>query len=101
MVFHSWSERKRTKEISLKNLSKIIRTLALLKSWSKFTEIKAYGHEDRKKINAELYLQVEVQLKHIKQLVEYITVDTRIVIQMSIAGIRRRVSSPLYATAVS
>jgi hypothetical protein len=31
-----------------------------------------------KKLIAELYLLVEEQLKHIKQLVEYITVDTRI-----------------------
>jgi cell division protein FtsA len=45
-----------------------------------FTEIKAYGHEDpRKKLIAESFLQVEAQLKHIKQLVEYITgMDTRI-----------------------
>jgi cell division protein FtsA len=66
-------------------LSKIIHA-----RWNRgagFTEIKAYGHEDpRKKLIAGIVLTGGgAQLKHIKQLVEYITgMDTRIDIQTSI-----------------
>jgi cell division protein FtsA len=56
-----------------------------LKSWSRL-EIKAYGRRPRKKLIAGIVLTGGgAQLKHIKQLVEYITgMDTRIDIQTSI-----------------
>jgi cell division protein FtsA len=69
-----------------------------------FTEIKTYGHEDpRKKLIAGIVLTGGgAQLKHIKQLVEYITgMDTRIDIQTSTwHDSDEEFSSPLYATAV-
>jgi cell division protein FtsA len=51
-----------------------------------FTEIKAYGRRPRKKLIAGIVLTGGgAQLKHIKQLVEYITgMDTRIGYQTSI-----------------
>jgi hypothetical protein len=69
------------KEISLKNLSKIIHARVLEIIEQAFAEIKAYGHEDpRKKLIAGIVLTGGgAELKHIKQLVEYITgMDTRI-----------------------
>ena len=70
-----------------------------------FAEIKAYGHEDpRKKLIAGIVLTGGgSQLKHIKQLVEYITgMDTRIGYPNEhLAGNSgEEISSPLYATAV-
>ena len=70
-----------------------------------FTEVKAYGHEDpRKKLIAGIVLTGGgAQLKHIKQLVEYITgMDTRIGYPNEhLAGNSdEEISSPLYATAV-
>jgi cell division protein FtsA len=70
-----------------------------------FAEIKAYGHEDpRKKLIAGIVLTGGgSQLKHIKQLVEYITgMDTRIGYPNEhLAGNSDvEISSPLYATAV-
>ena len=70
-----------------------------------FTEIKAYGHEDpRKKLIAGIVLTGGgSQLKHIKQLVEYITgMDTRIGYPNEhLAGnSSEEISSPLFATAV-
>jgi cell division protein FtsA len=70
-----------------------------------FTEIKDYGHEDpRKKLIAGIVLTGGgAQLKHIKQLVEYITgMDTRIGYPNEhLAGNSdEEISSPLYATAV-
>jgi cell division protein FtsA len=70
-----------------------------------FAEIKAYGHEDpRKKLIAGIVLTGGgAQLKHIKQLVEYITgMDTRIGYPNEhLAGnSSEEISSPLFATAV-
>ena len=70
-----------------------------------FAEIKAYGHEDpRRKLIAGIVLTGGgAQLKHIKQLVEYITgMDTRIGYPNEhLAGnSNEEISSPLYATAV-
>lgn len=93
------------KEISLKNLSKIIHARVVEIIEQVFTEIKAYGHEDsRKKLIAGIVLTGGgAQLKHIKQLVEYITgMDTRIGYPNEhLAGnSNEELSSPLYATAV-
>ncbi|GGD13735.1 cell division protein FtsA [Flavobacterium orientale] len=93
------------KEISLKNLSKIINARVVEIIEQVFTEIKAYGHEDpRKKLIAGIVLTGGgAQLKHIKQLVEYITgMDTRIGYPNEhLAGNSdEEISSPLYATAV-
>ena len=70
-----------------------------------FIEIKQYGHEDpRKKLIAGIVLTGGgAQLKHIKQLVEYITgMDTRIGYPNEhLAGnSSEEISSPLFATAV-
>ncbi|WP_291119343.1 cell division protein FtsA [Flavobacterium sp. UBA6135] len=93
------------KEISLKNLSKIINARVVEIIEQVFAEIKAYGHEDpRKKLIAGIVLTGGgAQLKHIKQLVEYITgMDTRIGYPNEhLAGNSdEEISSPLYATAV-
>jgi cell division protein FtsA len=93
------------KEISLKNLSKIIHARVVEIVEQVFTEVKAYGHEDpRKKLIAGIVLTGGgAQLKHIKQLVEYITgMDTRIGYPNEhLAGNSdEEISSPLYATAV-
>ena len=93
------------KEISLKNLSKIIHARVVEIIEQVFTEIKDYGHEDpRKKLIAGIVLTGGgAQLNHIKQLVEYITgMDTRIGYPNEhLAGNSdEEISSPLYATAV-
>ena len=93
------------KEISLKNLSKIIHARVVEIIEQVFVEIKAYGHEDpRRKLIAGIVLTGGgAQLKHIKQLVEYITgMDTRIGYPNEhLAGNSdEEISSPLYATAV-
>ena len=93
------------KEISLKNLSKIIHARVVEIIEQVFAEIKLYGHEDpRKKLIAGIVLTGGgAQLKHIKQLVEYITgIDTRIGYPNEhLAGNSdEEISSPLYATAV-
>lgn len=93
------------KEISLKNLSKIIHARVVEIIEQVFAEIKAYGHEDpRKKLIAGIVLTGGgSELKHIKQLVEYITgMDTRIGYPNEhLAGnSSEEISSPLYATAV-
>lgn len=93
------------KEISLKNLSKIIHARVVEIIEQVFVEIKAYGHEDpRKKLIAGIVLTGGgAQLNHIKQLVEYITgMDTRIGYPNEhLAGNSdEEISSPLYATAV-
>ena len=93
------------KEISLKNLSKIIHARVLEIIEQAFAEIKAYGHEDpRKKLIAGIVLTGGgAELKHIKQLVEYITgMDTRIGYPNEhLAGDSdEEISSPMYATAV-
>jgi cell division protein FtsA len=93
------------KEISLKNLSKIINARVVEIVEQVFSEIKAYGHEDpRKKLIAGIVLTGGgAELKHIKQLVEFITgMDTRIGYPNEhLAGNSdEELSSPLYATAV-
>ena len=93
------------KEISLKNLSKVIHARVVEIIEQVFTEIKEYGHEDpRRKLIAGIVLTGGgSQLKHIKQLVEYITgIDTRIGYPNEhLAGNSdEEISSPLYATAV-
>ena len=70
-----------------------------------FDEIKSYGHEDpRRKLIAGIVLTGGgAQLKHVKQLVEYITgMDTRIGYPNEhLAGNSdEEISSPMYATAV-
>lgn len=93
------------KEISLKNLSKIIHARVVEIIEQVYAEIKEYGHEDnKKKLIAGIVLTGGgAELKHIKQLVEYITgMDTRIGYPNEhLAGDSDEdISSPLYATAV-
>ncbi len=93
------------KEISLKNLSKIIHARVVEIIEQVFAEIKAYGHDDaKKKLIAGIVLTGGgSELKHIKQLVEYITgMDTRIGYPNEhLAGNSDvDISSPLFATAV-
>ncbi|BCY27364.1 cell division protein FtsA [Flavobacterium okayamense] len=93
------------KEISLKNLSKIIHARVVEIIEQVYAEIKLYGHDDpKKKLIAGIVLTGGgSQLKHIKQLVEYITgMDTRIGYPNEhLAGnSEEELSSPLYATAV-
>ncbi len=93
------------KEISLKNLSKIIHARVVEIIDMVFSEIKAYGYDNpRKKLIAGIVLTGGgSELKHIKQLVEYITgIDTRIGYPNEhISGESAKlVSRPLFATAV-
>ncbi|KIX21847.1 cell division protein FtsA [Flavobacterium sp. 316] len=93
------------KEISLKNLSKIIHARVVEIIEQVYAEVKLYGHEDpKKKLIAGIVLTGGgAQLQHIKQLVEYITgMDTRIGYPNEhLAGnSNEELSSPLYATAV-
>ncbi|WP_430615029.1 cell division protein FtsA [Flavobacterium sp. JP2137] len=96
---------KEPKEISLKNLSKIIHARVEEIVQLVFAEIKTYGYENpRKKLIAGIVLTGGgSELKHIKQLVEYITgIDTRIGYPNEhLAGdSEKEISSPLFATAV-
>ena len=93
------------KEITLKNLSKIIhaRTVEIIEQV--YLEIKNYGHEEQKKklIAGIVLTGGGSQLKHLKQLVEYITgMDTRVGYPNEhLAGdTDKDVTIPLYATAV-
>ena len=93
------------KEITLKNLSKIIHARVVEIVEQVYLEIKNYGHEDRKKslIAGIVLTGGGSQLKHLKQLAEYITgMDTRIGYPNEhMAGDSDAdVASPLYATAV-
>ena len=93
------------KEISLKTLSKIINARVVEIIEQVFLEIKNYGHnEQKKKLIAGIVLTGGgSQLKHLKQLVEYITgMDTRVGYPSEhLAGdTQDSVSSPLFATAV-
>ena len=93
------------KEISLKNLSKVIHARVVEIIEQVFAEIKNYGHEEQKKklIAGIVLTGGGSQLKHIKQLTEYITgMDTRIGYPNEhLAGAsEEKTTSPLYATAV-
>ena len=93
------------KEITLKNLSKIIHARVQEIIEHVYLEIKNYGHETQKgKLIAGIVLTGGgSQLKHLRQLVEYITgMDTRIGFPNEhLAGDSDEVlSSPSYATAV-
>ncbi|AXT58092.1 cell division protein FtsA [Aquimarina sp. MMG015] len=93
------------KEITLKNLSKIIHARVVEIIEQVFLEIKNYGHESpKKKLIAGIVLTGGgSQLKHLKQLVEYITgMDTRIGYPNEhLAGNSDpETTSPMYATAV-
>ncbi|MEO8774450.1 MAG: cell division protein FtsA [Gelidibacter sp.] len=93
------------KEITLKNLSKIIHARVVEIVEQVYVEIKNYGHEEQKKklIAGIVLTGGGAQLKHLKQLVEYITgMDTRIGFPNEhLAGDSdEEIASPLYATAV-
>lgn len=93
------------KEISLKTLSKIINARVVEIIEQAFLEIKNYGHEEQKKklIAGIVLTGGGSQLKHLKQLVEYITgMDTRIGFPNEhLAGNSdSATTSPMYATAV-
>ncbi|MDO6490435.1 MULTISPECIES: cell division protein FtsA [unclassified Cellulophaga] len=93
------------KEITLKNLSKIIHARVVEIIEQVYMEIKNYGHEDQKKklIGGIVLTGGGSQLKHLKQLVEYITgMDTRIGYPNEhLAGDSTQdIASPLYATGV-
>ncbi len=93
------------KEITLKNLSKIIHARVQEIIEHVYLEIKNYGHETQKgKLIAGIVLTGGgSQLKHLRQLVEYITgMDVRIGYPNEhLAGdSEEALSSPSYATAV-
>ena len=93
------------KEITLKNLSKIIHFRVVEIIEQVFLEIKNYGHDEQKKklIAGIVITGGGAQLKHLKQLVEYITgMDTRIGYPNEhLAGDSDpETTSPMYATAV-
>jgi cell division protein FtsA len=93
------------KEITLKNLSKIIHARVVEIIEQVYLEIKNYGHEEQKKklIAGMVLTGGGAQLKHIKQLAEYITgMDTRIGYPNEhLAGNNdTETTSPVYATAV-
>ena len=93
------------KEITLKTLSKIIHARVVEIVEQVYFEIKSYGHEEpKKKLIAGIVLTGGgAQLKHIKQLVEYITgMDTRIGYpnEHIAHDSDDDISSPAFATAV-
>ncbi|PHS68427.1 MAG: cell division protein FtsA [Flavobacterium sp.] len=93
------------KEITLKNLSKIIHARVIEIINQVYLEIQNYGHEEQKKklIAGIVLTGGGAQLKHLKQLVEYITgMDTRVGYPNEhMAGESdSEVTSPMYATAV-
>lgn len=93
------------KEISLKTLSKIINARVVEIMEQVYLEIKNYGHDDQKKklIGGIVLTGGGSQLKHLKQLVEYITgMDTRIGYPSEhLAGdTNKSETSPILATAV-
>ena len=93
------------KEISIKNLSKIIHARVVEIIEQVYVEIKNYGHEEQKKklIAGIVLTGGGSQLKHLKQLVEYVTgMDTRIGLPNEhLAGNNSvEISNPTFATAV-
>jgi len=91
------------KEISLKTLSKIINARVVEILEQAYLEIKNYGHEDsKKKLIAGIVLTGGgSQLRHLKQLAEYVTgMDTRIGFPGEhLAGDSNKYN-PIYSTAV-
>ncbi len=93
------------KEITLKNLSKIIHARITEIIEQVFQEIKKYSHDTKhdKLIAGIVLTGGGAQIKHLKQLVEYITgMDTRIGYPNEhLAGDSdEQLSSPIYATSV-
>lgn len=93
------------KEITLKNLSKIIHARITEIIEQVFQEIKKYGYDTKhgKLIAGIVLTGGGAQIKHLKQLVEYITgMDTRIGYPNEhLAGDSdEQLSSPIYATSV-
>lgn len=93
------------KEISLKNLSKIIHARVVEIIEQVYLEIKNYGYdENKKKLIAGIVLTGGgSQLNHIKQLVEFVTgMDTRIGFpnEHLASESDNEFSSPIYATTV-
>lgn len=93
------------KEITLKNLSKIIHARVVEIVEQVYVEIKNYGHEEQKKklIAGIVLTGGGSQLKHLKQLVEYITgMDTRVGYpnEHLPGDSDSDITSPMYATAV-
>ncbi len=93
------------KEITLKNLSKIIHARITEIIEQVFQEIKKYGHDTKhgKLIAGIVLTGGGSQIKHLKQLVEYITgMDTRIGYpnEHLAGGSDEQLSSPIYATSV-
>lgn len=91
------------KEITLKNLSRIIHARVQEIIDQVYLEIKNYGHEEQKKklIAGIVITGGGAQLRHLKQLVEYITgMDTRIGYPNEhMAGdSSEEITSPAYAT---
>ena len=92
-------------QITLKNLSKIIHARVIEIIEQVYLEIKNYGHEDQKtKLIAGIVLTGGgSQLKHLKQLVEYITgMDTRVGYpnEHLSSNTNNNLTSPLFATGV-
>ena len=91
------------KEISLKTLSKIINARVVEIIEQVYLEIKNYGHEEAKKklIGGIVWTGGGSQLKHLKQLVEYVTgMDTRVGFPgQHLAGDTNN-SNPIFSTAV-
>lgn len=93
------------KEISLKNLSKIIHARVVEIIEQVYLEIKNYGYDENKKrlIAGIVLTGGGSQLKHIKQLVEFVTgMDTRIGFpnEHLANGSDEEFASPIYATTV-
>ncbi len=93
------------KEITLKNLSRIIHARVTEIIEQVYDQIKSYGHETQKgKLIAGIVLTGGgAQVKHLKQLVEYITgMDTRVGYpnEHLAGGSDETLSSPSFATAV-
>ncbi len=93
------------KEISMKMLSKIINARVVEIIEQVYLEIKNYGHnENKKKLIAGIVLTGGgSQLKHIKQLVEFVTgMDTRIGYpnEHLASQSNEELSAPVFATAV-
>ena len=91
------------KEISLKTLSKIINARVVEIIEQVYLEIKNYGNDEAKKklIGGIVLTGGGSQLKHLKQLVEYVTgMDTRIGFPGEHLAGNSKNSSPIFSTAV-